>query len=246
MRIAAAILLLTAALFAAPLHWTPASFRGLTLGSAHRAEAIRLLGPPDAATQHQRRRRADLQGAGRPQGRPRRQPRPLRRCHGDQGIVPRRHPASRCTRSWGRMRGPHISRWPGAPATFSIAIPPEPSNSRSIRRAASCCGPTSSATTSRPSSTLLTSPEPAALQPAFSGAKTFLAGFRCTTLFAEVCLARPHFFPCLLLLCLLCVLGCKSQKTAASERRFPIEGAWSPPMPPPTPLRSTITRSPDT
>lgn len=48
MRIAAAILLLTAALFAAPLHWTPASFRGLTLGSAHRAEAIRLLGPPDA------------------------------------------------------------------------------------------------------------------------------------------------------------------------------------------------------
>ena len=50
MRIAAAILLLTAALFAAPLHWTPASFRGLTLGSAHRAEAIRLLGPPDADT----------------------------------------------------------------------------------------------------------------------------------------------------------------------------------------------------
>lgn len=50
MRIAAAILLLTSSLFALPPRWTPASFRGLVLGSAHRAEAIRLLGPPDADT----------------------------------------------------------------------------------------------------------------------------------------------------------------------------------------------------
>jgi hypothetical protein len=48
MRIAVTILLLTAALFASPLRWTPASFRGLTLGSAHRSDAVRLLGPPDA------------------------------------------------------------------------------------------------------------------------------------------------------------------------------------------------------
>ena len=38
MRIAAAILLLTASLFAAPPRWTPASFRGLAVGSAHRAK----------------------------------------------------------------------------------------------------------------------------------------------------------------------------------------------------------------
>jgi hypothetical protein len=48
MRLSAAILLLTASLFAGQPRWTPASFRGLALGSAHRAEAIRLLGPPDA------------------------------------------------------------------------------------------------------------------------------------------------------------------------------------------------------
>jgi hypothetical protein len=50
MRLSAAILLLTASLFAAPPRWTPASFRGLALGSAHRSDAVRLLGPPDADT----------------------------------------------------------------------------------------------------------------------------------------------------------------------------------------------------
>jgi hypothetical protein len=54
MRIAATLVLLAASLFAAPppskLRWTPASFRGLAVGRAHRAEAIRLLGPPDAVT----------------------------------------------------------------------------------------------------------------------------------------------------------------------------------------------------
>ncbi len=56
MRVAAAILLLTASLFAVPIvlaappRWTPARFRGLVLGSARRDEAIRLLGPPDADT----------------------------------------------------------------------------------------------------------------------------------------------------------------------------------------------------
>ena len=48
MRIAVAVLLLATSLVAAPPRWTPASFRGLTLGSAHRSEAIRLLGPPNA------------------------------------------------------------------------------------------------------------------------------------------------------------------------------------------------------
>lgn len=50
MRVFAAILLLASSLFAAPPRWTPASFRGLTLGSAQRAEALRRLGPPDADT----------------------------------------------------------------------------------------------------------------------------------------------------------------------------------------------------
>lgn len=50
MRIAATVLLLATSPFAAPPRWTPASFRGLAVGSAHRAEAIRLLGPPDADT----------------------------------------------------------------------------------------------------------------------------------------------------------------------------------------------------
>jgi len=53
MRIAATVLLLAASLFAQPStapRWTPASFRGLTVGSAHRAEAIRILGAPDADT----------------------------------------------------------------------------------------------------------------------------------------------------------------------------------------------------
>jgi hypothetical protein len=54
MRFSAAILLLAASLFAAPppstLRWTPASFRGLAIGRARRAEALRLLGSPDAVT----------------------------------------------------------------------------------------------------------------------------------------------------------------------------------------------------
>jgi hypothetical protein len=56
MRIAATLLLLAASLFAAPIvvaapaRWTPASFRGVAVGSAHRAEAVRLLGPPDSDT----------------------------------------------------------------------------------------------------------------------------------------------------------------------------------------------------
>lgn len=42
-----AILLLVASLFAAPLRWTPANFRGLIVGSSGRADAMRVLGPPD-------------------------------------------------------------------------------------------------------------------------------------------------------------------------------------------------------
>jgi hypothetical protein len=50
MRIATTLLLLTATLFAAPPRWTPSRFRGIAVGSAHRADAILLLGPPDAST----------------------------------------------------------------------------------------------------------------------------------------------------------------------------------------------------
>ena len=47
--LAASVFLLVASLFAAPpLGWTPASYRGLTLGSARRADVMRVLGPPDA------------------------------------------------------------------------------------------------------------------------------------------------------------------------------------------------------
>lgn len=49
MRIAATLLLLAASLFAAPPRWTPANFRGLAVGRAHRADAIHLLGPPDSS-----------------------------------------------------------------------------------------------------------------------------------------------------------------------------------------------------
>jgi hypothetical protein len=50
MRTIAAILLLAISLFAAPLPWTPANFRGLPIGRAHREEAVRSLGNPDADT----------------------------------------------------------------------------------------------------------------------------------------------------------------------------------------------------
>jgi hypothetical protein len=54
LRIAASILLFTVSLCAAPhprpLRWSPAHFRGLALGRAQRAEAIHVLGPPDAVT----------------------------------------------------------------------------------------------------------------------------------------------------------------------------------------------------
>jgi hypothetical protein len=53
MRLSAAILLLTVSLFAAPAPWTPASFRGLTVGRAHREDALRALGTPDAAKPEQ-------------------------------------------------------------------------------------------------------------------------------------------------------------------------------------------------
>jgi hypothetical protein len=49
MRLSAAILLLTTSLFAAPASWTPANFHGLTVGRAHREDALRTLGAPDAA-----------------------------------------------------------------------------------------------------------------------------------------------------------------------------------------------------
>jgi hypothetical protein len=50
MRFAAAILLLAASLFAAPPPWTSGGFGGLTVGRAHRADALRALGKPDLAT----------------------------------------------------------------------------------------------------------------------------------------------------------------------------------------------------
>lgn len=43
------VLLLTAIAWAAPVRWTPANFRGLILGSSHRAQAISVLGAPDAS-----------------------------------------------------------------------------------------------------------------------------------------------------------------------------------------------------
>jgi hypothetical protein len=48
MKVLAAILLLTVTTFAAPAPWTPANFRGLIVGKAHRAEAVRTLGAPDS------------------------------------------------------------------------------------------------------------------------------------------------------------------------------------------------------
>jgi len=49
MRVFAAMLLFTASLFAAAPPWTPANFHGLSVGRAHRDEAVRVLGAPDAA-----------------------------------------------------------------------------------------------------------------------------------------------------------------------------------------------------
>jgi hypothetical protein len=49
MRLSAAIFLLTASLFAAPRPWTPANFRGLTVGRTHREDAVRALGAPNTA-----------------------------------------------------------------------------------------------------------------------------------------------------------------------------------------------------
>jgi hypothetical protein len=50
MRLLAAILLLTISLFAAPPAWQPANFRGLSVGRAHREDALRVLGTPDATS----------------------------------------------------------------------------------------------------------------------------------------------------------------------------------------------------
>lgn len=49
MRLFAAIFLLTAGLFATPRTWTPANFRGLTIGHALREDAVRALGAPNSA-----------------------------------------------------------------------------------------------------------------------------------------------------------------------------------------------------
>lgn len=49
-RLSAAILLFTVCLFAAPPPWTAANFRGLTVGRAHREDAVRALGAPDSAS----------------------------------------------------------------------------------------------------------------------------------------------------------------------------------------------------
>jgi hypothetical protein len=49
MRIALTVLLLSASLFAAPLQWTAASYRGLIMGRAHRQDVVRTLGTPDAS-----------------------------------------------------------------------------------------------------------------------------------------------------------------------------------------------------
>jgi len=49
MRLSAAIFLLTASLLAATAPWTPANFRGLRTGRAHRDDVVRVLGTPDAA-----------------------------------------------------------------------------------------------------------------------------------------------------------------------------------------------------
>ena len=52
------LLLLAAGLSAQPLRWTPAVFRGLTVGSSKKADAVRTLGEPDG------RRRARSAEAG--------------------------------------------------------------------------------------------------------------------------------------------------------------------------------------
>lgn len=49
-RCVAIIVLLTTSLFSALPPWTPANFRGLILGTSHRADAVRVLGAPDSAT----------------------------------------------------------------------------------------------------------------------------------------------------------------------------------------------------
>jgi hypothetical protein len=48
MRLFLAILSLSTSLFAAAQPWTPAKFRGLTVGRARREDAVRTLGTPDA------------------------------------------------------------------------------------------------------------------------------------------------------------------------------------------------------
>jgi hypothetical protein len=50
LRVPLVILLFCACLFAAPPHWKPANYRGLTVGQARRDDAMRTLGPPDAHT----------------------------------------------------------------------------------------------------------------------------------------------------------------------------------------------------
>jgi hypothetical protein len=49
MRLAAAILLLTACLYGATPPWSAAKYRGLETGRAHREDVARMLGAPDAA-----------------------------------------------------------------------------------------------------------------------------------------------------------------------------------------------------
>ncbi len=69
------------------------TFHGLTLGRAHREDALRVAGRTGCRQPHQQRRRASLQNAGQPQRRSHGSPRPLRHRHRDSGVVPRRHPA---------------------------------------------------------------------------------------------------------------------------------------------------------
>jgi hypothetical protein len=50
MRLLTTLLLLTSSIFAATPSWTPANFRGLTMGRSHREDAVRAFGNPDATT----------------------------------------------------------------------------------------------------------------------------------------------------------------------------------------------------
>ena len=242
----AAILMLTASLFAAPPTWTASNFRGLTLGRAHREDALRTLGTPDADSRTSNGEELLYKTRGSHKG-------DLTVRLDRSGIVteiqeslpvaiPRtkalpgvRQGCTDRTLLAGQVRRRCVLSRPRA----------VPLNSRFIRRAASFSGPISTVTTSPPFLYVAQAPlDLTGLRPAFPGTEPRAGGQLASKLFGGGAPCAYDFS--------LCSIDTSDLRLQVSQilprpsAAFPSKAAWSPPIPPHTPLLLIITRWSDT